>query len=82
LEGHYNITEIDLNASEPLEPKANAKKFVNYVGVVVRDRVRSASMNGKRGRMILAFSGSLHCFGPCSCLNMRYTINIQRWRSG
>jgi hypothetical protein len=24
----------------------------------------------------LAFSCLLHCFGPCSCLNMRYTRNI------
>jgi hypothetical protein len=53
LEGHYNITETDLNASEPLEPKANAKKFVNYVGLLLGTGSRSASMNGKRGRMIL-----------------------------
>jgi hypothetical protein len=39
LEGHYNITEVDLNAGEPLLPKANARKFVNQCGVVVRDKV-------------------------------------------
>jgi hypothetical protein len=39
LEGHYNIIEVDPNTSEPLLPKANARKFVNQCGVVVRDRV-------------------------------------------
>jgi hypothetical protein len=39
LEGHYNITEVDPNTGEPLLPKANARKFVNQYGVVVRDRV-------------------------------------------
>jgi hypothetical protein len=39
LEGHYNIIEVDPNTGEPLEPKANAKKFVNQCGVEVRDRV-------------------------------------------
>jgi hypothetical protein len=39
LEGHYNITEVDPNTSEPLMPKANARKFIKQCGVVVRDRV-------------------------------------------
>jgi hypothetical protein len=39
LEGHYNITEVDPNTGEPLLPAANAKKFVNHCGFLVRDRV-------------------------------------------
>jgi hypothetical protein len=39
LEGHYNITEVDLNTGEPLLPTTNAKKFINHCGVLVRDRV-------------------------------------------
>jgi hypothetical protein len=39
LEGHYIITEVDPNTSEPLQPKNNAKKFINHYGVLVRDRV-------------------------------------------
>lgn len=39
LEGHYDITEVNPNTGEPLEPKANAKRFVNHCGVVVSDRV-------------------------------------------
>jgi hypothetical protein len=33
------ITEVDPNTGEPLLPKNNAKKFVNYCEVLVRDRV-------------------------------------------
>jgi hypothetical protein len=39
LESHYNITEVDPNTGEPLLPTANAKKFLNHCGVLVRDRV-------------------------------------------
>ena len=39
LEGHYIITEVDPNTDELLQPKNNAKKFVNHYGVLVRDRV-------------------------------------------
>ena len=39
MEGHYIITEVDPNTGEPLQPKNNAKKFVNHCGVLVRDRV-------------------------------------------
>jgi predicted O-methyltransferase YrrM len=39
LEGHYNIIEVDPNTNDPLLPEANARKFVNQCGVVVRDRV-------------------------------------------
>jgi len=52
LEGHYIIIEVSPNTGELLMPK-NAKKFVNHCGVLVRDRVRSASVNGNRRRMIL-----------------------------
>jgi hypothetical protein len=37
LEDHYNITEVDPNTGEPLLPTANAKKFVNHHGVLVRE---------------------------------------------
>jgi hypothetical protein len=39
LKGHYIITEVNPNTSEPLQPKNNAKKFINHCGVLVRDRV-------------------------------------------
>ena len=38
MEGRL-ITEVDPNTGEPLQPKNNAKKFVNHYGVLVRDRV-------------------------------------------
>jgi len=38
-EGHYIITEVDPNIGELLQPKNNAKKFVNHCGVLGRDRV-------------------------------------------
>jgi len=53
LEGHYIITKVDPNTGELLQPKNNAKKFINHCGVLVRDRSRSASVNGNRRRMIL-----------------------------
>jgi hypothetical protein len=39
LEGHYIITEVNPNTSKWLQPKNNAKKFVNHYGFLVRDRV-------------------------------------------
>ena len=39
LEGHYIIIEVDPNIGELLQPKNNAKKFINHCGVLVRDRV-------------------------------------------
>jgi hypothetical protein len=53
LEGHYIITEVDPNAGELLQPKNNAKKFVNTVGFLLGIGSRSASVNGRRRRMIL-----------------------------
>ena len=39
LKGHYIIIEVDPNIGELLQPKNNAKKFINHCGVLVRDRV-------------------------------------------
>ena len=39
MEGHYIITEVDSNTGKPLQPKNNAKKFINHCGVLVRERV-------------------------------------------
>jgi hypothetical protein len=50
LEGHYNITKVDPNTSEPLLPKANASKFVNQCGVVVRDKVSINIHEWKEGK--------------------------------
>jgi hypothetical protein len=48
VQGHYRITEVDPNTGEPLQPKNNAKKFVNHCGVLVRDRVPISVHEWKR----------------------------------
>jgi hypothetical protein len=53
LEGHYIITKVDPTTSEPLQPKNNAKKFINHYGVLLGIESRSASVNGKIRRLIL-----------------------------
>ena len=53
MEGHYIITEVDAIEVDANTGENNAKKFVNHCGVLLRDRVRSASMNGNKRRMIL-----------------------------
>ena len=39
MKDHYTIIEVDPNTDELLQPKNNAKKFINHCGVLVRDRV-------------------------------------------
>ena len=48
LEGHYIITEVDPNTGEPLQPKNNAKKFVNHYGVLVRDKLSISASKWKQ----------------------------------